>query len=202
MFGTNPRPSLIFLGAVALAGALGTRQPEWWALDLERAMHGEWWRFVTGHLVHLTWQHYLLDLLALGMVVALCSMNRERFTALLTVVLLSAGVVSLMLALFQPVQVYGGLSGITVGLVVFAATGMCSRTDWLPGASILMLVALKVVSEWHGVSASGVPPVWQAHCAGGLAGMLYALGGGGSSPVCAVVCSLGDGAHNLSGKCT
>lgn len=171
MLGTNPRPPLIFLAAVALAGGLATSFPEPWTLDLERAMQGEWWRFATGHLVHLTWQHYRLDLIALTMAVVLCRMNGERFGAVLSVSLLSAASVSLMLALVQPVQVYGGLSGITAGLVVCAAMGMIGRVAWLPGGSILMLLAIKIVSEWCGISASAVPPVWQAHCAGALAGM-------------------------------
>lgn len=156
----------------ALAAAVATSFPERWSLDIARVQQGEWWRLASCHLVHLTWQHLRSDLLALGLCLCLCSRLEERSHVLAITALLSACCVSLVLMAVQPVEIYGGLSGVTAGLLSFALINLLANGARISGFVLLACMLFKIVMEWQGLSASGVAPVWQAHCAGAAAGAL------------------------------
>lgn len=161
--------------ATALAAATATSAPEHWALDIARTRQGEWWRLISGHLVHLNWQHYWYDLLALGVVLILCIRLGSDIGTIFFTVLCSAAAVSVELLVAHPVDVYGGLSGITAGLLSFAMSCLISQDARWTGISLLVAMLIKICLEWHGVAASGVAPVWQAHCAGAAAGALVSI---------------------------
>ncbi|QEM67307.1 rhombosortase [Geobacter sp. FeAm09] len=160
--------------ATALAAAAATGAPDRWALDIARTRQGEWWRLISGHLVHLNWQHYWYDLLALGLVLILCSRLGSGVGTISCTALCAATVVSVELLTLHPVDVYGGLSGITAGLLSFAAIRLIVR-DARTGIVLLAAMLMKICLEWLGISASGVAPVWQAHCAGAAVGALVSI---------------------------
>ncbi|MFH1027849.1 MAG: rhombosortase [Pseudomonadota bacterium] len=172
MYGKNWQTLLTVWLTMALAAAVATSFPELWSLDIVRVQQGEWWRLASCHLVHLTWQHFRSDLLALGVCLFLCSRLEERSRVLAMTALLSACSVSLVLMAVQPVEIYGGLSGITAGLLSFAVMKLLANGARMSGFVLLACMLLKIFMEWQGVSASGVAPVWQAHCAGAAAGIL------------------------------
>jgi len=155
-----------------MAAAAATSAPERWALDIARTQQGEWWRLISGHLVHLNWQHYWCDLLTLGLVLLLCCRLEKRLSNVALTALLSAAAVSLALMVTRPVDVYGGLSGISTGLLSCAALRLISLEARIRGAVLLGAILFKICLEQQGMSISGVPPVWQAHCAGAVAGVL------------------------------
>lgn len=172
MCGKNwQKPMTVWL-ITALAAVVATNSPELWSLDIARAEQGEWWRLASCHLVHLTWQHFRSDLLALGLCLFLFSHLEERPRVLAMTALLSACSVSLVLMAVRPVEIYGGLSGITAGLLSFSVMNMLANGARTSGIILLAGMFFKIVLEWQGVSASGVAPVWQAHCAGAAAGAL------------------------------
>ena len=161
--------------AVALACAAATARPELLTLDLGRLAQGEWWRLLTGHLVHLSWRHYALDLAALGLVLRLCLTTGTTGKRLAATALLSMATASLALLLFRPVEVYGGISAVTVGLLATAALDLLAGGTRLSGVALLLALAAKIAAEGAGLSASAVPPVWQAHLAGAAAGVAVAV---------------------------
>lgn len=172
MYGNHTQKTLSAWLAAAVLAAAATCTPELWSLDIARVQQGEWWRVACGHLVHLTWQHYLYDLLALGLTLCLCCRLAAGFNGILFTALCSAGSVSLALLVLQPVEIYGGLSGITAGLLAWAALKMLRHDAPAAGAALIAGMLIKLCLEQHGSSVSGVVAVWQAHGAGALAGVL------------------------------
>jgi rhomboid family GlyGly-CTERM serine protease len=174
MYGTQTQSTLTSWMVAALAAAAATCLPERLSLDVDKVLQGEWWRLASGHVVHLNWRHYGCDLVALGLALCLCSRLEARFRDVVVTALLSATVVSATMMVVRPVDVYGGVSGITTGLLSFAALRLTARDAGIGGALLLAGMLLKVCLERQGVSASAVAPVWQAHCAGAVAGAIVA----------------------------
>ena len=56
---------MAFLASAGLIQA--TDGTEWASLWFSRLPTGEWWRLVTGHLVHMDWQHYAMNMMGLSM---------------------------------------------------------------------------------------------------------------------------------------
>lgn len=172
MCGKQSQTTLIAWLATALAAAAATSAPQLWALDIDRVFQGEWWRLASGHFVHLSRQHYWYDLLALGLILVLCIRLQADFRTIAFTGFCSASAVSVMLLAARPVDIYGGLSGISAGLLSFAALRSISQGSNVSGCGLLAGMLVKVSLEQRGVSLSGVGPVWQAHCAGAAAGVM------------------------------
>ncbi|MBT1072745.1 hypothetical protein [Pelotalea chapellei] len=102
----------------------------------------------------------------------LCTSLQANFKTIAFTGLCSAGAVSVTLLVAHPVDIYGGLSGISAGLLSFAALRLISQGSPLSGIAMLGGMLIKVCLERHGLSLSGVGPVWQAHCAGAAAGAM------------------------------
>lgn len=160
---------------LAVLAAAATCAPAQWSLDTVLVRNGEWWRLISGHLVHLTWQHYLYDLLALGLALCFCGWLAESFAVVVVAALSSAAAVSLAVMVLQPVEIYGGLSGVTAGLLAWGALQMFRHDAPITGLALVLGMLVKIRMEQYGVSVSGVEAVWQAHCAGALAGALVAV---------------------------
>lgn len=175
MYGKSSQTVLTVWLAMALSAAAATSTPEQWSLDIAKVQQGEWWRLVSGHLVHLSWQHYRYDLLALGMVFYICSRLGEKFHTIAFSGLFSASATSAVVMIVHPVDIYCGVSGITAGLLSFAALLLIVQGARISGYVVLVAMLFKTCLEWRGISASGVAPVWQAHCAGAAAGVCVAV---------------------------
>jgi rhomboid family GlyGly-CTERM serine protease len=169
MYGKQAQTALTVWITTALAAIMATYSPDYWALDSEKVMHGEWWRLVTGHLSHVSWRHCLYDTLAFGPALYLCAVLGNGFSTVIITTLLSGCAVSMVVVIAHPVDVYGGLSGITAGFLSFAILGII-RDNPVSGMILLVGLMIKICIEQRGVALSGVTPVWQAHCAGAVAG--------------------------------
>lgn len=150
-------------------------------------LNSEPWRWLSGHLVHVNWQHALINAIALWVVARLFApdLNAGRQSASL---LIAALAISACLALFYPTIVwYRGLSGALHGLYFAGATIWLIKARprrfqqlWLPSALFFggwIKVALEQPSgattpyaEWLG---AGVVP--QAHLVGAACGTLLGL---------------------------
>lgn len=107
---------------------------------------GQWWRLISGNLVHLGWPHLLLNLAGLALVWLL--FHRALSFGSWAVVTLASGLaVSLGLLLFDPaLQWYVGLSGALHGLFaagVLASLWAGNRAEWL----LLLVFAAKLAWE-------------------------------------------------------
>jgi rhomboid family GlyGly-CTERM serine protease len=157
---------------IALLAAGATRFPVLWSLDTELVRQGEWWRLISCQLVHLTWQHYCYDLFTLGLVLWLCLRMTSGLREIVWVALCSSVTVTMTIQMLHPVDVYGGVSGIIAGLLAWSTLTLIRHGSQMVGGAVLVGMLYKIYLEWKGVSVSGVDAVWQAHCAGALAGAL------------------------------
>lgn len=173
-------PAVIVLPVLALE-LLGLGD----ALEYRRALlRSEPWRLLTGHFVHLSLVHAVLNAVALLLIGRLFS-DRVRMVELVAVLLVSSILISLaFLAMMPQLLWYRGLSG-ALHAVFFAGslvwlTQARGRGRYLPAAA-LAAGALKVLLEQPWDSSYpmrewlGGAVVPQAHLFGALAGVAAGL---------------------------
>lgn len=153
----------------------------WLLLDRDGLLQGEWWRLWTGHWVHFSGSHLTWNLAVLLAAGAwLESVHPGR---LLRYTLFGAPIISLMVLAGEPaLRAYGGLSGVTTGIVVLLALTRLGqpRLERIFWVVLLMLVAGKSVYEailgvalFSRFDAATVQPSAFAH----LAGLAVAVAG-------------------------
>lgn len=171
--------------AVPLALLAPMLAPASWqaAAALQRgALAAEPWRLWTGHLVHFSLAHALVDAAALGTLLALRpAVLRGRallFGALAAAPLLSGAILCLEPAL----RVYRGASGLVVGLAVWIGWAAWHERSLPRGALLALGLAggAKLLGDALGPHASpvlpaGVAVAWSAHVGGALLGAVCGL---------------------------
>lgn len=152
------------------------------ALRFEPAtiLGGEYWRFLTGHLVHLGTGHLLWNMAGLSLVWLI--FGREfRFASWLAIVAAGAFTISACFFLLRPgLDWYVGFSGVTHG--VFGAGALAwifhgGRDGYIAAACLLGKICFE---QFFGAvplseSSSGGPVIVDAHLYGALGGMLVAF---------------------------
>jgi len=147
-------------------------------LEYQRAaiVGGEWWRLLTGHLIHADWLHLSWNLLGLAIVAAL--FGRElRYGDWLLIPVVSMLVIDAGFLFVQPELLwYVGFSGVLHGLMVAAlVVHVGQERDALSAAVALLLVAKLLWEQFAGplpftVASTGLPVVVSAHGWGALGG--------------------------------
>lgn len=167
---------------VSLIGALGLFLPNhlrevlYFNIELTRA--GEYWRFVTGHLTYVSWQHWALNTASIALLVIWFD-KRFQITTWISAILFILNIVSSGLYFFSQALVwYAGFSGILTGLYAFAAVITLRQSN----ASIALLVLLCMYVAWQLAqgelidgSLETVSTSSYAHAFGLLGGILFAL---------------------------
>jgi len=156
----------------------------WGRYDRTGLADGEWWRLLTGHLVHLGWGHLWPNLAALALIGALLERTfRPRdwiVVGLASAVAIDAG----LYALDPDVDWYVGLSGVLHGYLAGGSLLAMWNGDRI-GALLAIGVAIKLVFEQKvgpvpfTASAVGGPVVVAAHlygAAGGFAATAFSIG--------------------------
>jgi len=170
---------MLAVGVLEFAGGDAARH----ALRFDRAaiLDGQWWRLLSGHLVHLGAHHMLLNLAALLLGYLLCG-DVFDFGRWLLILLGSMLGIGLGLLLFDPGLVwYVGLSGALHGLLAAGALALIRRREGVGWALLVLLVGKLVWEQTAGpipwtAAASGGPVVVDAHFYGALSGTaMYAL---------------------------
>ena len=146
-------------------------------LDYSRPeiLDGQWWRLLSGHLVHLNGPHWIANLVA-GVLIARLIPRWPGVRQLLGVVVALGLLNGTLLFLLWPyVDWYMGLSGVLHGLLVWIGG---SRRDGL-GLGILSLLLAKLVIEQVFVTgpwiATSIVVLPEGHQAGALAGIVILL---------------------------
>lgn len=152
-------------------------------LRYERALilDGEWWRLITGHLVHLGWSHLLLNLAGLALIWGL--FQRQLGTlAWWWVWLASTLAVSAGLFFFDTdLGWYVGLSGVLHGLIVAGLLMSLRQDHWWGDWVLLAIVIAKLISEQLYGSLPGTTEmaggdvIVDAHLYGAVGGAIAAL---------------------------
>lgn len=177
---TSSLPWLTGLAVLAAAGLwliLGPAPP---SLVYDRAaiIQGEWWRLLTGHLVHSNAEHALWDIAAL----ALIGWVMERQGRLRMTLAVLSGMVAVSAGLWwglPGLERYCGLSGMLNTLFVIALADLWTvrRHPVIPLIAIGLLLKLAAeITARHSLFVQTLwPSVPEAHLAGCL-GALAILG--------------------------
>ncbi len=164
------------LAAPALLGAGGVARLRY---DRQAIVGGEWWRLVTGNLVHFDLAHLAMNLAGLVLLWWLF-VGDARPRDWLAVAVVAALAVGLGLLVFDPaLDWYVGLSGVEHGW--WAAAGVFALRRWrLEGLVTLALLLAKTAAEQlHGpflgpALEPRLPVVVDAHLYGAVAGLATA----------------------------
>jgi len=148
------------------------------ALCYERTAlaHGQWWRLISAHVVHLGIEHALLNCEGLALLWMLFAREfpPRRWLGILAC---SALTIDAALWFLRPaVEWYLGASGVLHGALAAGAVALYRRADAL-GAALVLLLVVKLIYEQHsGASAfaGDLPLVPDAHLFGALGGLVGA----------------------------
>ncbi|MDH3716583.1 MAG: rhombosortase [Planctomycetota bacterium] len=181
-------PLTWLLGVVAVTVGVSPTFQELLQFDAVAIVAGEYWRFVTGHLVHWNFDHLFWDLSVFVVLGAMC--ERRNRTAFLACLLGSAAAISLYTLVALPqMPIYRGLSGIDTALFALLGVGLFAdaqssgnRTmQWIIAVAMLGLIA-KTTYEFatdatifvdHATAA--FVPITMAHVLGASVGFAVGL---------------------------
>ncbi len=137
---------------------------------------GQYWLLLTGHLVHLNWMHWALNMAGLVVVAVFFSLYGNVLDWLF-VLLFSADVVGLGLYWFHPELVwYVGLSGVLHGLFIY---GAIREIRFYPFSGYVLVALLTAKLFWEYMSGplpgsesmTGGRVIVEAHLYGAVAGV-------------------------------
>ena len=165
-----------FVVLMTIFQALPPEQQHLLRYDRVAILNGDYYRLVSGHFIHLGWQHYALNMLGLVLGTWLFGPDRAPLEWTIAGVVL-AFICGLGLLLFSPdVRWCVGLSGVLHGFMILGFGGWALAGDRV-ALALLVIVIAKMTWEQLG----GAMP-WEATLAGGRvitdAHVWGAVGGG------------------------
>jgi rhomboid family GlyGly-CTERM serine protease len=143
---------------------------------------GEWWRLITGHLVHLSTLHFVYNVIAFFIVGAVFEWRRYRHFWLFCFTACLAIGTALYVAAPQW-DYYGGLSGaITAAVVYVCLHGLSEEIPWrwlcgITLACVMMKLGYELAFEQKifGSTGSAFVAVPMSHVAGAVTALLAFL---------------------------
>jgi len=154
-----------------------------WRFNRALVEQGNVWLLLSGHIVHLNWSHWLLNMAGLA-IVAFFFSTHASVKQWLLVIMVSACVISAGLWWWMTdIRSYVGLSGVLHGLFLYGAlreiryyptsgyvlvTVLLAKLSWeffygaLPGSEDM--AGGRVLTEAHLLGAIGGIMVWLAEC--------------------------------------
>lgn len=177
------RPPGMVLGLAAIctllafAGDAGRELGRYERAGLEA---GEYWRLLSGHLVHLGWGHLWPNVLAL-LILGLLFDDVQRRRDWIAVGLSSALTIDAGLYLLDPaVSWYVGLSGVLHGFMAAGALALMLRGESLGALLAIGLCGKLVYEQMFGAlpftaRSTGGPVITAAHLYGAAGGFVAAL---------------------------
>lgn len=147
--------------------------------DRAGVIEGEVWRLLSGHLIHLSWNHLLLNMAGLVLLMLLFE-SAWQVRDIVWGGLFAALSISLGIYVFFPdIGWYVGLSGVLHAWFAIASIRLWSSQRRFAGLLLTVLIA-KLVFE--NVAATATDTDWlggaviqQAHLLGAISGLFYAL---------------------------
>ena len=145
--------------------------------DRQLIEQGQIWRLLSGHLTHLNWIHYLLNMAGLGMVMIFFS-GYQRDIYWLNAILFLSVICSAGLILDGELDRYVGLSGVLHGLFIIGGFWELKRYK-VSGSIVLILMLGKLIWEqMYGAlpaseSMTGGKIALNSHLYGAMAGVLF-----------------------------
>lgn len=140
----------------------------------------QFWRFVTGHWVHVSWTHLLFNFIAFACLPFI--FVHADWQTMLKMLLIFPLLISAMFYVFLPdVVAYAGLSGVLHGMyVAMALVAITNEKDRRFGLLVLAVMSGKLLWEqWFGdmgtAALIGSDVLVEAHFVGAWCGVLYAV---------------------------
>ena len=173
-------PVIVIVLASVLLGLGEDELRQWGRYEREGLNSAEVWRLVTAHLVHLSWGHLWLNVIAL-IIMAILFEGLMSASDWVLASVLSAASIDIGLYLFEPAVIwYVGLSGALHGLMIVGAFAL--RRNFPPLGYILLLgVLFKLTYEQlvgpipFSEETSGGPVLVAAHFYGAIGGLITQL---------------------------
>lgn len=151
----------------------------WASLYVGEPLSHTKWRLITAHLVHLDWHHYIMNMIGLGLCVAVYVKEVSAKHWYLSFVVLS--LCSSIGLIYWPLDydIYVGFSDVLHGWILIGATTLF-KTDKKIAAIIYVLFISKLIQENMGMMFLGNTDMeanmsTESHILGSSAGTLYAL---------------------------
>ena len=174
--------NILFVLSVIVLSAIGQLSllagVDWLQFARANVDMGQWWRFITGNLVHLSWRHFAMNSIALVAISALYP-NCLKTKGMFLVLLLSCLSVTIGIWVFSSdIHWYVGLSGAIHGLLVtLIVVDYVNHKGWI---NIVLLLAIIVKLVWEATMGplpgseftAGGPVVVQAHFYGFVGGLI------------------------------
>lgn len=153
----------------------------WLEFNRQAITDGQWWRLISGHLVHTNSWHLLMNLAGFILILLLHGMYYSA-RSLITLFIAGDLLIGLTLYWFSPeIQIYLGLSGFLHALLVCGCLIDIQR-NWSSGWLILVATFGKVLWEqYQGASQDiatliGAEVAIDAHLYGALVGLVLFAG--------------------------
>ena len=147
----------------------------------DRQLIEKWqlWRLISGHLTHLNWSHFLLNMVGLSMVAVFFSSYKSNSYWIEALLALSL-VCSVAMLLDNQLDRYVGFSGVLHGLFIIGGRWEMKRYK-VSGAVLLTIIIGKIIWEQKfgalpgSESMTGGRVAVNAHLYGAVAGGLFLL---------------------------
>ncbi|MCP1728649.1 rhomboid family GlyGly-CTERM serine protease [Natronospira proteinivora] len=164
----------------ALMAWLGETAQNLFAYQRDAIQDGQWWRWLSGHWVHFSLEHLMMNLLGLlllgWLVTGWLGTTNLFFCALVGAVGISAG----FWFFYPELQLYVGLSGVCAA--VWAAGAVAGiRCRALLAAALFLLLVVRLILDFTSplseMSATAIQGqvVVEAHLYGAIVGACFAL---------------------------
>jgi len=152
---------------------------EYLCYNREQIFAGQWWRLFTGHVLHISWLHFLMNTLGLVLIQLLFFPMFSSPFRLLLLILLSMSGIDFGLILFNPdIKWYVGFSGVLHGMIA-AGSLMLIYRHGIKNAGLLILLILKLLWEQFigpvpgSEDWTGAAVITDAHLYGAISGGLF-----------------------------
>lgn len=152
--------------------------PEALLFDRNKIIEGEYWRLITGHLVHIDFPHFAWNMTALLVLGSILEM-RYKITLgkQLRIHLFSALLISILVMCWRPeLQWFAGLSGVLNTYFVLFLWHIWldfkHPVTILVAIGTLSKITFEAIDGYSVVRVSDFPVVFEAHAAGIVAGIL------------------------------
>jgi len=148
-----------------------------WRFNRELVEQGQVWLLFSGHIVHLNWSHWMLNMAGLA-IVAFFFSSHASFNQWLIVIFTSACVINIGLWWWMPdIRTYVGLSGVLHGLFLY---GALREIRFYPTSGYVLVVVLIGKLLWEFLNGAlpgseemtGGRVLTEAHLLGAIGGIL------------------------------
>ena len=172
-------PPLVLMALLLLLALGGDAARAALRYDAQAIAAGQWWRLLTGNLVHLGWWHLFLNELGLLVLVLLCPERLAWSVWLRRVVLIGLGMSACLYFFVPSTAWYVGMSGVIHGLFLLGlGRQIVERRDLIAAGCLAYLVGKIAWEMVAGVPVSdetaiGGKVLVESHLYGSLSALIY-----------------------------